>query len=396
MTGKMGKTRKTIVALALLSFPPAALAAGSGGSGGLGTGVHDAVPYEETEFWLYVPDAYTDAEPWPLVVFLHGDEGDPRAAFISIMPPYWQSNQAAILVAPRAPFAGGSWWNDNPGHDVWMTALVDFMLGQYNVELDRITIGGWSGGATFSAYHAMGQQERYAGVHFISGSNWWGIDSAPADCPIIARWTIGSEDFLYDGARALYDRMTADGAATTSSGTRSRASRTSCRTSRSTATPTTGWRRRCTGARPGRTPTRTWTPTRTRTSTPTRTQTQTRTPMPTRMRTTDSSTGTVATTSSRRAPAGVPPRGRSHRPRRGSSPPASSSPGSAGGKDPLEDNVPIWASRREPSRSPRRRGRRRRTRRTSRRRRREGPAQAADRRPDRCIIFERVLSSTLG
>jgi poly(3-hydroxybutyrate) depolymerase len=207
----MKRTNLLAGAAALAALPAGALAAGSGGSGGLGTGIHDAVPYEETEYWLYVPDAYTDAEPWPLVVFLHGDEGDPRAAFVSIMPTYWQANPTAILVAPRAPFAGGSWWRDNEGHDPWVTALVDYMLGHYNVELDRITIGGWSGGATFSAYHALGQQERYAGVHFISGSNWWGIDSAPADCPIIARWTIGSEDFLYDGARDLYDRMTADG-----------------------------------------------------------------------------------------------------------------------------------------------------------------------------------------
>ena len=205
--------------LAILLVPALAAAEGSGGSGGLGPGEHEAVPYEETEYWLYVPDDYTDDVKMPLVVFLHGDEGDPRAAFVSIMPQYWRANPTAILIAPRAPFGDidgdgspdGSWWRDNERHDVWVTALVDYILGHYDIDLDRITIGGWSGGATFSAYHALGQQDRYAAVHFISGSNWWGIDDAPPDCPITCRWTEGTDDFLYDGARELYDMMGADG-----------------------------------------------------------------------------------------------------------------------------------------------------------------------------------------
>jgi len=187
-------------------------AEGSGGSGGLGPGEHLEIPYAETEYWLYVPAEYSDDTPWPLRMFLHGDEGDPRDAAIWRYPPIWQLRQDAILVLPRAPFAGGSWWNDNEGHDAWLTTLVDTLLGQYNVDLDRITTGGVSGGATHLAYHALGQQDRYAAVHFHSGSNWWGIDSQSEPCETIAaRWVLGDEDFLYDGARALYDRMEADG-----------------------------------------------------------------------------------------------------------------------------------------------------------------------------------------
>jgi len=136
---------------------------------------------KDGRIYYYVPPATDCAKPSALLVFLHGGDGNsPDTAPES----YFGENGAAmpafrdapfIVAAPSAPPAPhGSRWNQ-PG--VWrlIDATVEDARSRFNIDPDRIFLGGHSMGC-YGAYH-LGQilADRFAGVWCSAGA-WWEAD----------------------------------------------------------------------------------------------------------------------------------------------------------------------------------------------------------------------------
>ena len=162
--------RAATLAFALaLSLPAVAVAEGSCGSGGAVGELRES--FAPSEYYLWVPAGAGPDNPLPLFVALHGDEGDPALAINWHWPPIWRERRDFILLAPRAPYSGGSWYRDVDRHDAWLTSLVDHVLDSYNVDLDRIHLYGHSGGATFLGIYAIRHQDWAASVGCCIGGS---------------------------------------------------------------------------------------------------------------------------------------------------------------------------------------------------------------------------------
>ena len=132
--------------------------------------------------YYYVPDNLDTSRPVPLLVFLHGGDGSspdsaPANYFSEekrlLMPDF--ANAPFVVAAPSAPhWPDGSRWNRD-GVSKFIEATIDAAERKFNVDPDRVFLGGHSMGC-YGAYH-LGQilSDRLAGVWCSAGA-WWEAD----------------------------------------------------------------------------------------------------------------------------------------------------------------------------------------------------------------------------
>ena len=148
----------------------------------------DRMPYfspapgrRDGRIYYYIPPATDYAKPSALLVFLHGGSvGTPDSALERyfgekgcMLPAL--ADAPFIVAAPSAPPAAhGSRWNQS---GVWklIDATIEDARSRFNIDPDRIFLGGHSMGC-YGAYH-LGQviADRFAGVWCSSGA-WWETD----------------------------------------------------------------------------------------------------------------------------------------------------------------------------------------------------------------------------
>ena len=132
--------------------------------------------------YYYVPDGMDLSRPVPLMVFLHGGDGNsPDTAPANYLkePDGWMmpdaTNAPFVIVAPSAPPApDGSRWNRD-GVSRFIDATIEAACKRFPVDRDRIFLGGHSMGC-YGSYH-LGQilADRFAGVWTSAGA-WWETD----------------------------------------------------------------------------------------------------------------------------------------------------------------------------------------------------------------------------
>lgn len=197
------------LALTVASLAEPARAAGSCGSGGV-LGEREAVEHEGSVYYVTTPSGYTDSQPWPLIIGLHGDEGDPANS----VNWFWRNvpDGTFIFVAPKAPNASGSWYEEQQSNSAWMDGLVETLRQRYNVDLDRTYIWGLSGGAVFSSRYVMTRMDVFAAAEFNMGGSGRNY-TEPADpaCKIPARFVVSTTDFLREQALGFYELLTENG-----------------------------------------------------------------------------------------------------------------------------------------------------------------------------------------
>lgn len=197
------------LAAGLWLSPAPVHALGSCGSGGL-TGERERVDFEGSLYYVTTPADYDASREWPLILGLHGDEGDPANS----VNWNWRTvpDGRFIFVAPKATNESGSWYMASDDNAAWMDSLLESLLSQYNVDLDRIYIWGLSGGAEFISGYALGRQDVFAAAQWNMGGNSWGWRSAgspsPDSCKLPARFVVSTTDFLRDGAMSLFEALT--------------------------------------------------------------------------------------------------------------------------------------------------------------------------------------------
>ena len=113
-----------------------------------GTGVihADNEPGSRGGYSLYVPEFYTPARAWPLVMALHGGSGNGRNFLWSWLRD--ARSQGAIVVAPTA--TGPTWAlmgddTDTPN----LVRILDAVRSRWNIDASRMLLTGMSDGGTF-------------------------------------------------------------------------------------------------------------------------------------------------------------------------------------------------------------------------------------------------------
>jgi MYXO-CTERM domain-containing protein len=200
---KLGLGAATLLATSL--WASHALAVGTCGVGGV-EGERVQVDFQGSLFYVTTPAEYDASQPWPLILGLHGDEGDPASSVNSL----WRNvvDGRFIFVAPKAANESGSWYEEQESNEAWMDAVVQDLLSKYNVDLDRVYIWGLSGGAVFISSFALARQDLFAAAQWnMGGSPRRNIES-PENCKLPARFSTSETDFLHDNALSLFESLT--------------------------------------------------------------------------------------------------------------------------------------------------------------------------------------------
>ena len=169
----------------------------------------------ERTFGLYVPPTYTKEHPAPLIIALHGRFSSAKALHaVSHLQAVADARGAILLYAE----AQGAFWGDGghgplkrsepePDDVAFLTALSDTIMGQYNIDRDRIfLLGHDAGGAMAMRFVCQAQLPFHvAGVAIVSALMWDFTASAcgQAVAPTSILFVHGrdSELFPRDGTR---------------------------------------------------------------------------------------------------------------------------------------------------------------------------------------------------
>jgi predicted esterase len=176
------------------------------GNGGP-VGEHQLVTLASGEYYVWAPAPA--AEPHPLVVALHGDEGHPDKAVSFIWGGVWKAHKDFILVAPRCPSAQGSWWQgDTAGYATFVDAVLEDVAQSHNVDIARAYAVGYSGGSCWLSGYAFQFQDVFAAVQWTCGGCNPKVLAPPKpECKIDGRFHIAADDFLLQGAQATSKAM---------------------------------------------------------------------------------------------------------------------------------------------------------------------------------------------
>ncbi len=121
------------------------------------------------EAWVYLPPNYNTRTDWPVVIFLHGqgERGtDPNMLLVTGLPKFFQAGNdlEAVVICPQIPANLNS----------WQTYLVsparNYVLNNYQVNVNKVYITGLSLGATGAELYTNANPSQIAASLLISGS----------------------------------------------------------------------------------------------------------------------------------------------------------------------------------------------------------------------------------
>lgn len=152
-------------------------------------------------YWCYVPDvsAFEDLSHIPLIVFLHGDSQcgnneldklNGNNKFVNLLYEdtlpkengECHSEYGAIIVAPQS---SGIWWK-NIDNIHRLKILIDNVSAKYDVDQNKISMTGWSGGAAGCWMFATRYPETLSCAVLISGYDSY----YPSDMKLAQRFSL--------------------------------------------------------------------------------------------------------------------------------------------------------------------------------------------------------------
>jgi len=162
-------------------------------------------------FALYVPEEYTPARRWPVIVALHGGSGNGRDFLWT-----WVREARRFGYVLVAPSAVNDTWSDldEPG----LLQILAWIERQYHIERQRILLTGLSDGGTFTLLYGLLRPELYRALAPLCGvlhpaNEMLGNLGRARDVPIYL--VHGALDFLFPVglARLARDTLANAGAA---------------------------------------------------------------------------------------------------------------------------------------------------------------------------------------
>jgi polyhydroxybutyrate depolymerase len=163
-----------------------------GGGGPADAGAPDANPLIVARpYDLQVPTSYDPAQATPLVVLLHGYSatGFVQVRYFGLLDGSQKHGYLIAYPEGLVDSRGKQFWNatdgccnldDNPVDDVAnLTALIDDVEAQYNVDRKRVFVIGHSNGGFMAHRLACEKGDRIAAIVSLAGMTW--LD--PSRCP---------------------------------------------------------------------------------------------------------------------------------------------------------------------------------------------------------------------
>jgi polyhydroxybutyrate depolymerase len=154
-----------------------------------------------------VPESYDPASPTPLVVLLHGYSatGLVQSAYMRLPA---DAEQHGYLLAVPEGLANGQdkqFWNatdyccafgvaDPPDDVAYLTALLDDVARQYNVDAKRVYVIGHSNGGFMAHRLACEIGPRITAIASLAGAQWLDPAKCPAGTPVNVLQVHGTAD----------------------------------------------------------------------------------------------------------------------------------------------------------------------------------------------------------
>ncbi len=121
-----------------------------------------------SEYWLYVPSAYSGDHDWPLVITLHGTYGwDSSRAQIDEWK-HLAERRGLIVAAPDLksvqgilPVIRSVWMRDLQADERIILGLIDELSGKYRIDPNAILLTGFSAGGYPLYYVGLRHPERF-------------------------------------------------------------------------------------------------------------------------------------------------------------------------------------------------------------------------------------------
>ena len=138
-------------------------------------------PYgKDFHYLCYLPKDYDASKKYPLVFFLHGagERGNEDGSELELVYRYFWFDRArkgedfpCIMVGPQCPRE--KYWGC---YVESLNRFLDFVISEYAVDTDRISLTGLSMGGTGTWHWSLGNPERFAAVAPVCGTGvyWYG------------------------------------------------------------------------------------------------------------------------------------------------------------------------------------------------------------------------------
>jgi predicted esterase len=116
-----------------------------------------AKEYKTMKYWLYTPKGYNQALKWPLIIWLHGagEVGTninnlvKSSAFPGLIKN--GADYSAIIIAPQYKGGSNAKYNGKSYLPFIKEELIPYLMANYNIDTDRISVVGHSMGANNTA-----------------------------------------------------------------------------------------------------------------------------------------------------------------------------------------------------------------------------------------------------
>ena len=118
------------------------------------------------DYSLYVPESYTPARNWPLIICLHGANGRADHHIWSWLRP--AKSRGYLLMSPKS--LDVTWSILQPERDIAsVTAMLERVCAEYSVDRSRVFLTGLSDGGTYTYLLGLGRSDQFAGIAPVAG-----------------------------------------------------------------------------------------------------------------------------------------------------------------------------------------------------------------------------------
>jgi phospholipase/carboxylesterase len=138
----------------------------NGAGGGVGQAAIASGQYPNTPGVIHVPQSYDPGQPMPMMLALHGS-GDTAGNFVNLWSAIAEAEGFIVLV-PES-LSGGASWNRGADTPV-ISALLDTVSAQYNVDTCRIYLTGYSAGAHYGYMLGLANSTYFAALGMQAGT----------------------------------------------------------------------------------------------------------------------------------------------------------------------------------------------------------------------------------
>jgi poly(3-hydroxybutyrate) depolymerase len=154
----------------------------------LGGASLEAHRYESpSEYYLYLPEGYTEDVKWPVFVGVHGSGGSGKDCWSM-----WQrfaDKEGFILLCPSLSDEGGGWYQEDG--EAMVAAILNQIYLDYSIE-NRVFMAGFSAGAQFVQGFAFDIPSYVFAVSMLSATIYYPPSPASSHIPFLV--TIGDHE----------------------------------------------------------------------------------------------------------------------------------------------------------------------------------------------------------